>query len=169
MRTKQRNLEIFQDSDGNVFLIVPESGPQLAGSIGAALAGMAGNVDDGSHAYLISFVTAEGETGFNPKDLGAVSVTVDDQTTDGQVTLSNIPKGSAFVSTRKVYRTLAGADPFMASNYKLVGEILDNVNTTYTDNFADAELGEPIPTENSTANTIFYYDAATGIVTLGAG
>jgi hypothetical protein len=56
----------------------------------ALAAAGAGNVDNGAHRYLATFVTADGET-----DAGAISaaVTVLDKTTNGKVALSAIPLG----------------------------------------------------------------------------
>ncbi len=99
-----------------------------------ALAGAgAGNVDNGTHYYKITFVNEAGET-----ELGtnSNSVTVSDNTTDGQVSLTDIPVStSGSVTARKIYRTKAGD-----SNYYLVDTISDNTTTTYTDNIADSSL-----------------------------
>src|SRR6185312_4704952 len=70
---------------------------------GVALASPAapGNVDNGAHRYLATFLTAVGET-----DAGVVSapVTVADKTVNGQVQLSGIPVGGSAVTGRKIYR-----------------------------------------------------------------
>src|SRR3954465_1121425 len=68
-----------------------------------ALAGVgAGSVDNGDHRYLVTFVTAGGET-----DAGVLSavVTVANKTTNGKVQVSNLAIGGAAVTARKVYRT----------------------------------------------------------------
>ena len=100
----------------------------------AALAGAgAGNVDNGDHIYKITFVNEAGET-----ELGTASntVTVSDNTTNGQVNLTDIPVSpSSSVTSRKIYRTKAGG-----TDYYLVDTISDNTTTTYTDNTADASL-----------------------------
>lgn len=112
----------------------------------AALAGAgAGNVDNGARRYGVTFVTADGET-----ELGEVSaaLTVADKTVNGQVSLTNIPLGGAFVTSRKIYRTVAGG-----STYLLLTTLANNTATTYTDNTADASLGgAQAPTTNTTAN-----------------
>ena len=99
-----------------------------------ALAGAgAGNVDDGTHKYKVTYVNDAGET-----DLGAVSntVTVVDKSSDGKVSLTGIPvSGSSSVIARKIYRTKAGG-----SDYYLLATISDNTTTIYTDNTADASL-----------------------------
>jgi hypothetical protein len=62
------------------------------------------------------------------------------------VALTNIPIGSAAVTSRKVYRTAAGG-----SQLKLLATIANNTATTYTDTTADASLGVNIPTSNTTS------------------
>lgn len=112
-----------------------------------ALAGAgAGNVDNGVHRYLVTFVTTTGET-----DAGTVSaaVTVADKTANGKVALSAIPLGSSIVTSRKIYRTVAGG-----STYLLLATIADNTTTTYTDNIADASLGAGAPSTNTTSDPL---------------
>lgn len=108
----------------------------------AALAGGgAGNVDDGTHSYKITFVTASGEsTGGTKSNV----VTVADKAADGKVSLTSIPVGPSSVTSRKIYRTVAGD----TGNHKLVDTISDNTTTTYTDNTADGSLGADSPATN---------------------
>lgn len=113
----------------------------------AALAGAgAGNVDNGAHRYLATFVTSVGET-----QAGVVSaaVTVADKTTNGKVSVSAIPVGGAAVNSRKLYRTIAGG-----STYLLLATIADNTTTTYTDNTADSGLGVGAPATNTTGDPV---------------
>lgn len=114
------------------------------GAITAALGSpaAAGNVDDGAHRYLATFVTADGET-----EAGEVSaaVTVADKTVNGKVALTAIPLGGSAVTSRKLYRTAAAG-----STYLLLATIADNATTTYTDNIADASLGAGAPSANTT-------------------
>lgn len=123
------------------------------GACAAALAGAgAGNVDNGTHAYKVTFVTAEGETQAG----NAVTATVADKTANGQVAVSSIPTGTAGVVTaRKIYRSKAGGGP-----YYLLTTVADNTTTTYTDNTADASLGALEPVYNATAGEL--YGGATG-------
>lgn len=110
-----------------------------------ALAGAgAGLVDNGAHRYGVTFVTADGET-----QLGSVSaaVTVVDKTTNGQVTVTNVPIGGSAVTARKLYRTTAGG-----SLYLLLATIPDNATATYTDDLADAALGAQAPAVNTTTD-----------------
>ncbi len=104
----------------------------------------AGNVDNGAHRYVVTFVTAAGET-----EAGAVSsaVTVSDKTTNGKVALTAIPTGGSLVTSRKIYRTTAGG-----STYYLLTTLSDNSTTTYTDNTADSGLGAQAPSTNTTEN-----------------
>lgn len=121
------------------------SGEPAPSAPSAALAGAgAGNVDNGAHRYGVTFVTADGET-----ELGEVTaaITIADKTVNGQVSLTNIPLGGSFVTSRKIYRTVAGG-----STYLLLTTLANNTATTYTDNIADASLGAQAPTTNTTVN-----------------
>lgn len=102
----------------------------------------AGNVDDGVHRYLVTFVTAAGET---QAGTPSAIVTVADKTVNGKVTVSGIPLGGSAVTSRKLYRTAAGG-----STYLLLDTIADNTTATYTDNIADSALGVGAPSTNTT-------------------
>lgn len=117
-----------------------------APTVALASPAAAGNVDDGAHRYLSTYVTADGET-----QAGVVSsaVTVADKTINGQVAVSGIPIGGALVTARKLYRTAAGG-----STYMLLATIADNTTTTYTDNTADSSLGAGAPTTNTTGDPL---------------
>jgi uncharacterized phiE125 gp8 family phage protein len=116
------------------------------GAVTAALASpaVAGNVDDGQHRYVVTFLTAIGET-----QAGVVSdaVTVADKTVNGKVEITAIPLGGSLVASRKLYRTEAGG-----STYLLLATIANNTETTYTDNSADADLGAGAPSANTTGD-----------------
>ena len=114
------------------------------GAITVALGSGAGNVDNGAHRYLATFVMADGET-----EAGTISsaVTVADKTVNGKVSLSAIPLGGSLVTSRKIYRTAAGG-----STYLLLATIADNTTTTYTDNIADSSLGAEAPSTNTTGD-----------------
>lgn len=112
------------------------------GAITVALGSGAGNVDNGSHRYLCTFITANGQT--QAGDISAV-VTVADKTVNGKVSLTNIPLGGSLVTARKIYRTTAGG-----STYLLLATIADNTTTTYTDNTTDSSLGAEAPSTNTT-------------------
>lgn len=139
-------LEPLTVSDVKAHLRLDSALGELApGAPTAALAGAgAGNVDNGIHRYLITFVTADGET-----DAGSVSgpVTVADKTVNGKVQLTGIQIGGANVTSRKIYRTTAGG-----TDYLLLATIADNTTTTYLDNIADSSLGAGAPTSNTTVD-----------------
>lgn len=117
------------------------------GVLTCALAGSgAGNVENGAHRYVVTFVTASGET--QAGDISA-AVTVADKTINGKVYLSAIPIGGSLVTSRKIYRTVAAG-----STYLLLATLADNTTTTYTDNTADASLGAEAPSTNTTGDPI---------------
>lgn len=112
----------------------------------AALAGLgAGNVNDGTHSYKVTFVTAAGET-----EAGTASNVVTTTAGDGQVALSGIPVSpSALVTSRKIYRTEAGG-----SDYLLLTTIANNTATTFADNVADGSLTTAAPSTNTTTAAV---------------
>lgn len=116
------------------------------GALTCALNSGVGNVDNGAHRYVVTFVTSAGET--QAGDISA-SVTVADKTVNGKVLLSSIPIGGSLVTSRKIYRTAA-----VGSAYLLLATIADNTTTTYTDNIADASLGVQAPGVNTTSDPI---------------
>jgi uncharacterized phiE125 gp8 family phage protein len=142
-------IEPFTVADVVDHLRLDESNYELPPSaVTAALASPAapGNVDNGAHRYLATFVTADGET---QAGTASAAVTVADKTVNGQVMLTAIPLGGAQVTSRKLYRTLAGG-----STYYLLATIANNTATTYTDNIADASLGAEAPSTNTTLDQL---------------
>lgn len=127
----------------------------------AALAGAgAGNVENGTHSYRVTFVTAAGESAPGV----AVCVTVADKTTNGQVSLTSIATGTAgVVTSRKVYRSKAGG-----SIHYLLTTIADNITTTFVDNVADASLGLKTGAQPTTAGKIFGSSSTSSIVLASA-
>ena len=118
------------------------------GACTASLIETSGNVDEGTHKYRITFVNADGET-----ELGDESNTVTTDSTHKQVSLTSIPTSSSYsVTARKIYRTKAGG-----SDYYYLATINDNTTTTYTDNIADASLGNKryLSTPNTTYGRIY--------------
>lgn len=120
----------------------------------AALAGAgAGNVEAGAHSYKVTFVAGSTETEGGAK---SSPVTVVDKAVDGKVALTNIPVSTdSGVTARKVYRTIADADPTVAANFLLLTTIANNTATTFTDNVADGSLGAAAPTTNNTVADTF--------------
>jgi uncharacterized phiE125 gp8 family phage protein len=139
-------LTISEVKSSSVFRLDSASGEPAPTAPVVALAAPAapGNVTAGVHRYLVTFVTADGET-----EAGIVSaaVTVADPAVNGQVALTAIPTGGAAVTARKLYRTSAGG-----SLYLLLATLANNTATTYTDNIADGSLGVQAPTTNTTAD-----------------
>jgi hypothetical protein len=103
--------------------------------VGALAGAGAGNVDNGTHSYKVTFVGASGET-----QGGAVSntVTVIDKTMDGKIALTGIPLGPTGTTSRKVYRSAAGNA--VTGPWLLQSSIANNTATTLTDNTADSGL-----------------------------
>lgn len=123
----------------------------------------AGNIENGTHSYKVTFVTGVGET-----EAGTASnvVTVVDKTVNGKIVLTGIPVSpSALVTSRKIYRTEAGG-----VNYKLLTTIANNTATTFTDNVADGSLTTAAPSTNTTtaAGSIADLLAAAGFDGVGA-
>lgn len=110
-----------------------------------ALAGSgAGNVDNGIHKYIVTFVYPSGDT--DAIVTGVTSVTVTDKTTNGKVSITNIPLGSTGCTARKIYRTVAGGNWY---NAKLLTTISDNTTTSYSDNIADSSLTTALPSNSN--------------------
>lgn len=105
-----------------------------------------GNVDNGAHRYLATFVTSTGETQAGTPSAVA---TVVDKTINGQVVVSSIPLGGSSVTARKLYRTQANG-----SAYLYHSTIADNTTVSLTDNIADAALGAGAPSANTTGDPL---------------
>lgn len=111
-------------------------------------------VANGSQLKLVGTISDNSTTiftdGVTDAALGANIPTVNTAVTNATVPLSAIPLGGGSVTSRKLYRTVAGG-----SVYKLLATIADNVTTTYSDTTADASLGATAPTSNTaTANQV---------------
>lgn len=118
--------------------------PCPASPVAALASAGAGNVNVGDHRYLVTFVTADGETQGGDQ---STAVSVSNVGANGKVALSEIALGGAAVIARRVYRTKANADVFF-----LLTTISNNTATTYTDNTADASLGVEVPSQNTTGD-----------------
>ena len=118
------------------------------GACTGALAGAgAGSLSNGAYKYKITLCIGATQT-----EAGTVSntVTVVDNTADGQIDLTSIPTGNQLIDARKIYRTEAGG-----STFKLLATISDNTTTTYRDNIADASLGANAPSSNNTGYYLY--------------
>jgi hypothetical protein len=107
-------------------------------TLSVALAGAgAGNVNNGAHDYVVVFYNAFGRSTIS----STASVTVVDNTTNGQVSITNIPVSArADVIGRKIYRTTIAGSYSGGGRYYLLATITNNTATTYTDNIADATI-----------------------------
>lgn len=100
-----------------------------------ALSGTAGNINNGIHHYIVTFMYGTVETDFLAEN--AVPITVVNNTINGQVNLTNIPVGGTGCIARKIYRTRADGNWYDAY---LVTTLNDNTTTIFTDNLADSSL-----------------------------
>jgi hypothetical protein len=119
-----------------VFYPLQIAGTQLAAPASAAVAtpGAGSGLGIGSYSYVVTFLTAGGET-----TAGPVSSAV---TTSGnqRVSLGNLPLGpsgttSNSVIGRSIYRTQAGGGA-----YSLLTSIADNTTTSWLDSVSDSQL-----------------------------
>jgi len=102
---------------------IPDPGDPNAPT--AAINATAGNLN-GMYEYVVTFLTAAGETLQSP-DSAPVSPV------NQQVNLTNIPLGGTGTTSRKIYRDKDGAGV-----YRMVATLANNTATTYTDNITDA-------------------------------
>lgn len=139
---------------------IPNPGTPAAPT--AAVNAAAGNLT-GSFEYVVTFLTAAGET-LPGAESAAVVLAAQ------QADLTNLPLGGTGTTGRRIYRQKDGSGV-----YNLVVEIDDNVTTTYTDNIADGALGGNPPTV-STAERVTVpaqaeeagteYNVAAGTITI---
>lgn len=103
----------------------------------ATLIAAAGNINDGTHVYRITFVTAVGET-----EQSLISNTVSNNAANGQTSVTLPVSSDPSVTSRRLYRTKAN-DPVIddITLVYLVTNILDNTTAVFTDNRADSTLG----------------------------
>jgi hypothetical protein len=105
-----------------------------------AALGAGGNVDAGTHSYVVTFVNPLGET-----LASAVSNTI--TAAPSTVSLTAIPtSGASNVTARNIYRSKAGNDS--TGPWLFLATLSDNSTTSYTDNTADASLGTTAPISN---------------------
>ena len=95
-----------------------------------------GSLSTGIYRWLVTFVTALGET-----EAGVISTSVTAVAGDS-ASLTAIPiSPSHSVTSRKIYRTTAGG-----STFGLVTTLANNTTTTFLDTIADGSLGVAPPT-----------------------
>lgn len=135
--------EVMTNSRIDEGSVEPAPGAPAAALVSPAAAG---NVDNGAHRYLVTYVTATGET---QAGVPSAPVTVADKTINGQVAISGIPLGGSSVTARKLYRTAANG-----SAYLYHSTVADNTTASITDNIADAALGVGAPAANTTGDPL---------------
>lgn len=116
---------------------IPNPGSADAPTVAIGIAGLL----NGTYEYVVTFLTASGET--LP---GAESVAV--SPINQKVELTDIPTGGPGTTARRVYRQKNGV-----GSYNLVTELAGNVITVFTDNVDDGAVGGN-PPESSTAERI---------------
>jgi hypothetical protein len=110
----------------------------------------------GTYYYMVTYVTANGET-----NAGTVSASI--SPSSQQVSITAIPTDTiGYATARKIYRTAAGGAT--TGPFYLLTTIADNVTTTYTDNTADGSLGTVDYTsrDNTTAGIIYFNTVIAG-------
>lgn len=114
----------------------------------AALAGAgAGNVENGTHSYKVTYTTAGG--GETTPSVKSNVLTVVDKTVNGKVSVTLPVGANPLVTGRKLYRTVTGD----GGAWKLVATVADNTTLIVVDNIADGSLGANAPTVNSAGET----------------
>ena len=104
---------------------LPNPGTPSAPTV--AVNAIAGNLN-GTYEYVVTFVTAAGETLPSAESLPVAPV-------NQQVNLTNVPLGGAGTINRRIYRDKNGA-----GNYRLAAILTDNTTTAFTDNQTDAAV-----------------------------
>jgi len=127
----------------------PPTAPTAAPGIAGALTG--------DYQFKYSFVNSV--TGFesNPSPVSNTVTVLNQQIDLTDVAVSTDPQ----VDRRKVYRTTAGG-----AVYQFVGEIPDNITTTYTTNDLDATLAEEIREDAGVPPQASYIEVFNGMVLL---
>lgn len=92
-----------------------------------------GNVDAGTHRYYLAFYTDLGYT-----ELTSATGDITADASHGQVQVPLQVSSDYRVIGRKLFRTTAGSSYY--SNVKLVADIANNTDVSYTDNKSDASL-----------------------------
>lgn len=117
--------------------------PGSPSALTAAINATAGNLT-GTYEYLVTFVTAGGETLPSPVS-NAITPAAQ------QANLTAIPIGGAGTLSRNIYRQKNGS-----GNWRLIHVVADNTTTTYTDNVTDAahDAGSLLPTDDTAHRVI---------------
>jgi hypothetical protein len=96
----------------------------------AVVLAVAGNVNVGTHAYVVVYGTPNGETGYSAYT--SATTTAGSQQVQLTIPTSSDPR----VNKRIIFRNLTNTSWY--NDLKILTTINDNTTTTYTDNLADA-------------------------------
>jgi uncharacterized phage protein gp47/JayE len=99
----------------------------------------AGNLGPGTYEYVVTFVTALGETMAGLESTPVVTSGV----ANHQINLTGISVGGPGTTARRIYRSFNG------SAYQLVTTLADNIAVVFTDNVAAGSLGAAPPIEST--------------------
>lgn len=116
-----------------------------------------GNVTNGLHAVVATYLTADGQTSPSP----ATNIVVADQTVNGQVTVVIAASPDSGITGVRVFMSDAGG----AGDKKLAGTLATN-GGTLTINLADGSLGEAAPTSNTAGGVNTVADGDEDLLTL---
>lgn len=133
--------------------------PSVAPAV--ALAGIAGNVNDGAHGYAYTWLTAHGETLLS----AAATLTVSSSATDGQVQVDVPASNDPGVIGARVYRTAAND---LAGTRRLVGALASN-GGMFQDDVADVNLGAAAPSANTAGGSNTVRDGDEDLLAMLAG
>ena len=125
------NIQVYNGTDVEDFgYAIPTSGV-------TATEGAAGLLEAKTYQYKVTYYDTDGES--NP-NATATSILI---TASKKIELTDIPKGGARVTQRRIYRTAGDG-----STFKLLTTINNNTATTYSDNIPDSGLGADVDTDN---------------------
>jgi hypothetical protein len=105
-----------------------------------------GNVENGTHLYLVTFYSRVEETppGISPTQ--SISINITDKTVNGMVYVFNIPVSlDSRVIGRNIYRTKANDNI-----YYYLGSLSNNFQTSFVDNKSDNDLSNRFPPVTNT-------------------
>ncbi len=131
---------VKSDGSGNLEIItVPD--PTIPAML--ALAGLgAGNIDNGTHCYAYQYVTLSGSTNLSISNVQTASITVTDNTVNGQVSVTVPASADTRVTSVYVYRSLTGGDCNGTESvlaFYWITAIASN-GGSFTDNNSDATI-----------------------------
>lgn len=144
---------------GNVDDITPPIAPTM-------VEGAAGNVDVGSHWYVVTYQTADGET-----IMGTISAEIAIAGAAKHVTVTIPVSPYAGVTGRRIWRTKIAGGHVARTDFFLVGAVANNTDVAYDDNLAEAGMPADNPPAASNAASYKYiatYTTVDGETLMGA-